>query len=384
MASVIGSASKSIFQTNSASINNGKTPDRLHDSIKSLAAHVAADDVTAPPMLGNYINGKWDHDENLGTNIPVFDPSINQVSCLLPDSSEVSVDRAVEAASAAQKAWSATSPALRADILQKAATILRDPKRADLLARLESCDVGKPHRLAKIVDIPRAAENFDFFSHLIRVDATDSHAMSDAINYTQRTSVGVAALVTPWNLPLYLLSWKVAPCLACGNTIVCKPSEMTPLTACALAEVLEEAGLPKGVFNIVHGSGAKTGAALVAHPKVRLVSFTGGTTTGRKVAASAASMFKKVSLELGGKNPAVVFNDCDLDKTVEGVTRGVFLNSGQICLCCPRILVQREIYETFRDRFVIAAKAIKVGDPLDPASNNGPVISQQHWEKING
>ena len=230
--------------------------------------------------------------------------------------------------------------------------------------------------------MPRAGENFDFFANMLRTDSQAAHSMADAVNITQRSPVGVAALVTPWNLPLYLLTWKVAPALACGNTIVVKASELTPLTATALAETLHECGVPPGVFNLVHGTGQQTGAPLVGHKLVRLVSFTGGTSTGRIVAAAAAPSFKKTSLELGGKNPAVVFADCDMEAAVEGVARGVFLNSGQVCLCCPRLLLHKDIAEEFKRRLVEKARALKVGDPLDAGTVNGPVISQQHQAKI--
>jgi aminomuconate-semialdehyde/2-hydroxymuconate-6-semialdehyde dehydrogenase len=307
--------------------------------------------------LLNFIDGEY-KDPTRFEWINVVDPSCGEVSCRVGRGSDTDVNEAVAAANAAFKTWSKTPPATRAALLFKIAQGIRD--RLEELARLESCDVGKPLRLARMIDIPRAAENFEFFARLILVDETASHAMPDAVNFTQRCPVGVAALITPWNLPLYLLSWKVAPALACGNTVVIKPSEMTPLTACALSEIVTAAGLPKGVFNLVHGFGHEAGAPMVCHPDVRLVSFTGGTATGRIVASSAAASFKKTSLELGGKNPAVVFSDCDMDKAVEGVARGVFLNSGQVCLCCPRILIQRSIYEEFRDRLVAAARKIKV------------------------
>ncbi|HCP48293.1 MAG TPA: 2-hydroxymuconic semialdehyde dehydrogenase, partial [Deltaproteobacteria bacterium] len=229
------------------------------------------------------------------------------------------------------------------------------------LVELESRDTGKPVSLARAVDIPRAVSNFRFFAGAVRHQETGCHPMDGAINYTLRKPLGVAALITPWNLPLYLLSWKVAPALAMGNTIVAKPSEVTPLTASVLAEIIHELGLPEGVFNLVHGRGADAGDALVSHDDVSLVSFTGGTATGSLVAAAAAPSFKKLSLELGGKNPTIVFADCDLDATVAGVVRASFANQGQVCLCGERLLVERPILEEFTRRFGQAGTSLNVG-----------------------
>jgi len=384
MASVVGSAGKSFFsrveggatdETDRQELQEG--PIKCRKAIASLSASYALNEPN--PKLLNYIDGEYKDPSNYEW-INVVDPGTGEVSCRVGRGSKTDVDMAVASAKAAYPQWSATPPAVRAGLLCKIADGIRS--RLEELARLESCDVGKPLRLARAVDIPRAAENFEFFARMITVDETAAHAMPDAVNITQRTPVGVAALITPWNLPLYLLTWKVAPALACGNTVVIKPSELTPLTACALSEIVAAAGVPKGVVNIVHGYGHEAGAPMVSHPDVRLVSFTGGTATGRIVASSAAATFKKTSLELGGKNPAVVFADCDLDKTAEGVARGFCLNSGQVCLCCPRILVERSIFEVFRDKLIEIAKRVKVGDPLRSDTTNGPVISKLHWEKI--
>lgn len=302
------------------------------DDIRTAISHLKGantDEANRLPQLNNFVNGKWVQSSS-GNTLSVVDPATGQISCYVGRSNAEDVDVAVRAAHAARVEWANTSTQKRAELLEKVATTLR--ARAEQLALCESCDVGKPVRLARMIDIPRAAENFDFFARMIRTDSTASHAMPDAVNFTQRCPVGVAALVTPWNLPLYLLTWKVAPALACGNCVVVKASELTPLTATALAEILTDCGLPQGVFNLVHGLGAEAGAALVSHDLVRLVSFTGGTATGRLVATATASTFKKTSLELGGKNPAIVFADCNIDAAVEGVARGCFLNSGQVCL----------------------------------------------------
>jgi aminomuconate-semialdehyde/2-hydroxymuconate-6-semialdehyde dehydrogenase len=252
----------------------------------------------------------------------------------------------------------------------------------DELAVLESRDTGKPISVARTVDIPRAVANFRFFAGAVRHDETGFHPMAGALNYTIRRPVGVAALITPWNLPLYLLTWKVAPALAMGNTVVAKPSELTPATACVLAEILTEVGVPPGVFNLVHGLGAEAGQALTSHPGVDLVSFTGGTVTGAAVAAAAAPSFKKLSLELGGKNPTLVFADADFENAVAGAARAGFLNQGQICLCGSRVLVEESIYERFRDAFVRRVSTMQVGDPTDESTEFGALISREHRRKV--
>jgi aminomuconate-semialdehyde/2-hydroxymuconate-6-semialdehyde dehydrogenase len=239
--------------------------------------------------------------------------------------------------------------------------------------------------LAKSVDIPRARDNFAFFATAIKHYASESHRTSDSIiNFTTRKPVGVAGCVSPWNLPLYLFSWKVAPALAAGNTVVAKPSEITPMTAYMLSELCIEAGFPRGVFNIVHGLGGEAGNAIVEHPDVPLISFTGGTSTGEHIARTAAPMFKKLSLELGGKNPNVIFDGCDFDKALETTLRSSFSNQGQICLCGSRIYIQRGIYEKFRDAFVEKVNAMKVGDPKNDENNMGALVSQPHFDKVKG
>ena len=334
--------------------------------------------------LTHYVDGEWRGSLDKSKEYEVWNPSTGSVSCKLIKGDKDVIDAAVEAAHKAQATWGSTSAQQRAAILEKAAGLLRE--RADTLGLLESCDVGKPIQLAKKLDIPRAAENFEFYARMIRTDSTSAHHMADAVNITQRSPVGVSALITPWNLPIYLLSWKVAPALACGNTVVVKPSELTPLTATALASVLEDAGLPKGVFNLVHGLGSEIGDYLTSHPKVRLVSFTGGTLTGRRVATSAAPTFKKCSLELGGKNPAIIFADTDIEEAADNIVRSAFLNSGQICLCCSRILIEECIYDSFKAALVEKAKQLtqKVGDPFKQGTVMGPVISSAHLEKIAG
>ena len=332
--------------------------------------------------LGNVIAGKAVFARTGQGVILDRDPATNDVIATVPRSGKADIDAAVEAARRAQPAWAATPLAERCAILAKAADLIES--RLMDLAKLESLDTGKPIRLSSSLDIPRAVSNFRFFADFALKEKTERHAMEGHDNYTVRAPVGVVGLITPWNLPIYLLSWKVAPALAMGNAVVAKPSELTPLTADALAWTLKEAGLPDGVFNVVHGHGAEAGQALVEHPVVRAISFTGGTLSGRKVAAAAAPHLKKVSLELGGKNPTIVFADCDMDSTVEGVVRSAFLNTGQICLCGSRILVESSIEAEFTARLVARAILMRTGDPLDPQTELGSLISAEHLAKVEG
>ena len=292
------------------------------------------------------------------------------------------VDAAVRAAQAAAPAWGARSFEDRAAILDRIADGIE--AHIDVLASIESQDQGKPVSLAKRIDIPRAVANFRFFAGAVRHQELPSHRMPDALNFTTRSPVGVCGLITPWNLPLYLLTWKLAPALAMGNTVVAKPSELSPLSAAALAVICKQAGLPDGVFNLVHGLGPEAGQAIVGHPDIKLISFTGGTATGVHVAGTAAPMFKKLSLELGGKNATLVFADADLDKAVDGAVRAAFTNQGEICLCGSRVLIERSIYAEFERRFVAQVKALKVGDPADPETDVGALNSLPHRDKVAG
>jgi len=307
-------------------------------------------------------------------------PATQELLAQVPRSSATDVALAVSAArNAMAGSWSTTTTEARAQLLEAIADAIE--ARSAELAALESQDQGKPTSLAAAVDIPRAIQNFRFFAGAIRHDHSDFHPMDAAFNYTLRRPLGVVGLITPWNLPLYLLTWKVAPALAMGNTIVAKPSELTPLTADALSEILEEL-CPPGVFNLVHGLGPEVGQALVEHPDVAGISFTGGTTTGERVAATAAPAFKKLSLELGGKNPTLVFADADLDEAVPGAARAGFLNQGQVCLCGSRILVEASVAEAFTARLVEHVQGMRVGAPSDPDVRLGAVISQDHRAKV--
>ncbi|MCL4137342.1 UNVERIFIED_CONTAM: hypothetical protein GTU68_006340, partial [Idotea baltica] len=316
-----------------------------------------------------------------GETIENLDPARNATLALIPRSNAKDVEQCVQAANAARAgAWGKTSDADRADLLDRIADIIES--RLDDFAELESRDTGKPISLAKTVDIPRAVSNFRFFAGAVRHQSTGCHPMAGALNYTLRRPVGTFGLITPWNLPLYLLSWKTAPAIAMGNAVIAKPSELTPLTATALAEVFHDVDAPAGVFNLVHGLGAEVGQSIVEHEQIPGISFTGGTVTGGRVAATAAPMFKKLSLELGGKNPTVVFADCDFEKTVEGVVRAAFANQGQVCLCGSRLLIERPVYERFRDAFVAGVRALKPGNPQDPNTNFGSLISTGHRDKV--
>jgi len=332
--------------------------------------------------LGNFINGNF--------SAPCCDqyfddiaPATGKVIAEIPDSDHRDVANAADAAKRAFPSWSAMRMEERSRILLKLADLIE--RNLDGLARIESEDTGKPLSLAKRLDIPRAVANFRFFGTAILHNASEAHVTdAAALNYTLRQPLGVVGLISPWNLPLYLLSWKIAPAIASGNTCVAKPSELTPLTANRLAELSLEAGIPPGVINIVHGYGANAGAALCEHEDVAAISFTGGTVTGAKVAAAAAPKFKKLSLELGGKNPNVIFADADLDECVATSIRSSFWNQGEICLCGSRILVERSIHDQFVERFVAATRALRIGDPLDDSTDVGAVISEAHAQKVLG
>ncbi|MCA0430252.1 MAG: aldehyde dehydrogenase [Bacteroidetes bacterium] len=330
--------------------------------------------------LKNYINGQLiEPISNL--YFDNYQPSTGKVYSQIPDSDEKDVELAYVAAKNAFHSWSVLPKEQRSKILLKISSLIE--KNLDKLALAESIDNGKPLKLAKTVDIPRAAANFNFYGTGILHYAANSHSMEEtAVNYTLRQPVGVAGCISPWNLPLYLFSWKIAPALAAGCTVVAKPSEITPMTAFLLSEICIEAGLPNGVLNIVHGLGSKVGNAIVSHPNIPLISFTGGTVTGKHIASIAAPMFKKLSLELGGKNPNIIFADCDYDKMLSTTMHSSFANQGQICLCGSRIFIERKIYEKFKVDFVNKTKQLTIGNPLDEKTKIGAVVSKQHQEKI--
>ena len=310
-----------------------------------------------------------------------YNPAEGKVYSLLPDSDAEDVNEATLAAQKAFPSWSSLPSEKRSAVLQKIADlILRD---LDELALAESIDQGKPVKLAKALDIPRAAANMSFFASASIHFASEAHITDiQAINYTVRNPVGVAGCISPWNLPLYLFTWKIAPALAAGCTVVAKPSELTPMTAYLFSKLCIEAGLPKGVLNVVHGLGSKTGQAIIEHPDISVISFTGGTVTGKKIAATAAPMFKKLSLELGGKNPNIIFADCDFEQAVSTSISSSFSNQGEICLCGSRIVVERSLYEKFVEEFVKRTKALIIGDPLEEKTNMGAMVSEAHTNKV--
>lgn len=316
--------------------------------------------------------------------MPNYNPSNGKVSGQIPNSTKEDVEKAYEAAEKAFPKWSNTTLEERSKILSNIATLILE--RLDLLAVAESKDNGKPVSLAKEVDIPRAASNFQFFANAITQFSSEAHESIglNAVNFTLRQPIGVVGCISPWNLPLYLFTWKIAPAIAAGNCVVAKPSEITPMTAFLLGEILQEAGLPKGVLNIVHGLGTTAGNAIVAHPNIKAISFTGGTKTGAHIAGVAAPMFKKLSLELGGKNPNIIFADCDYNKMLATTVRSSFANQGQICLCGSRILVEEKIYEKFKKDFIEKVAQLKVGNPSDETTNIGALVSMAHLEKVKG
>jgi aminomuconate-semialdehyde/2-hydroxymuconate-6-semialdehyde dehydrogenase len=328
----------------------------------------------------NYIGGKHVGAAEWLENV---DPAAGAPYGRVASSDAADVERAVAAARRAFPAWSATPVAQRSRLLRAVARLIERDK--DRLARAEAIDGGKPIALASSIEVPRAAQNFEFFADAITQWHSEAHPTDElALNYTLRQPLGVVACISPWNLPLYLLTWKVAPAVAAGNCVVAKPSEVTPMTAHLLGELCSEAGLPPGVLNIVQGLGPRAGGALVAHPEIRAVSFTGSTRVGREIAGQTAQRFVKASLEMGGKNPNLIFADADLAEAVAQTARAAFQNQGQICLCGSRILVERPVYEEVKERLVAQARALRIGDPLDPATEQGSLVSRQHFEKVMG
>jgi aminomuconate-semialdehyde/2-hydroxymuconate-6-semialdehyde dehydrogenase len=330
--------------------------------------------------ISNYIGGKLVGPVT-GAYIDNVDPARGVVYSLIPDSSTVDVDNAVASAMEAFEKWSGMAVEKRAAILMRIADLI--DRDLEALAHAESIDNGKPVSLARRLDIPRASANLRFYATGSMHLSSDAHITgSDAVNYTLRQPVGVAGCISPWNLPLYLFTWKIAPALAAGCTVVAKPSELTPMTAFLFSKLCIEAGLPDGVLNIVHGLGSKCGQAIVEHPNVPAISFTGGTVTGKKIASVAGPMFKKLSLELGGKNPNIIFADCDFDRALEVTIQSSFSNQGEICLCGSRILVEREIFEKFVDAFVTRVKKLIVGNPAEDTTNLGALVSEAHMKKV--
>lgn len=333
-----------------------------------------------PYYLENYIDGNLIAPLS-SKFLDCINPATAEVFAQIPDSNEQDLELAVAAAKKAFTTWSKTSNEERFRILNRIADLIDE--NLEELALAETNDNGKPLWLSKKVDIPRASSNFRFFATGIMHFAAESHSMTDkAINYTLRNPVGIVGCISPWNLPLYLFTWKIAPALAAGNCVIAKPSEVTPLTSYLLSKICIEAGLPAGVLNIVHGNGPNCGEAIVKHEDIKAISFTGSTRAGERIASIAAPMFKKLSLELGGKNPNIIFADCDWDKMMSTTLQSSFANQGQICLCGSRILVEESIYDEFKAEFIKRAKKLTVGDPLDANSKQGAVVSKMHFDKV--
>lgn len=352
----------------------------ITEKIANTNSQTSNPDLSIPYHLENFIGG------NLiapltGKFMDNINPATGEIFCRIPDSGEKDIEIAVSAAKKAFPQWSVTSAEDRFKILNRIASLIDE--HSEELALAETLDNGKPLWLSKKVDIPRASANFRFFATGIMHFAAESHAMENkAINYTLRQPVGIAACISPWNLPLYLFTWKIAPALAAGNCVIAKPSEVTPVSAFLLSRICKTAGLPDGVLNIVHGKGDTTGEAIIRHPSIKAISFTGSTRAGARIASVAAPMFKKLSLELGGKNPNIIFAGCNWDKMMKTTIQSSFSNQGQICLCGSRILIEESIYDQFKTEFVEEVKKLKVGDPLEETTKQGAVVSQQHFEKV--
>lgn len=324
--------------------------------------------VLVPPVSGEYFDN--------------IDPAVGETYSLVPDSDEKDLEVAVQAAKKAFPAWKRTPAAERAKMLEKLADLME--ARKEEFIRAESVDTGKPVSLAASVDIPRGIANLRIFADAAREFSGDTFSKDNSKTYTLRQPIGVVSIISPWNLPLLLFTWKMAPAVAAGNCVIAKPSEVTPMTAYMLSQLINEAGFPAGVINIVHGRGAKIGNAITAHPDITAISFTGGTATGTTIYSGAAKQLKKVSLELGGKNPTIVFEDADWEKTLEGVKTAAFANQGQVCLCGSRLFVQRGIYNKFKKEYVAKVRGIMIGDPLEPKTQHGATVSKDHMEKVMG
>jgi aminomuconate-semialdehyde/2-hydroxymuconate-6-semialdehyde dehydrogenase len=330
----------------------------------------------------NYIGGKL-VESSSGKFLDNYNPSEGKVYSLLPDSDEKDVEAAVNAAKTAFPTWAKMPTEERTKILLRVADLI--DRDLDKLALAESIDNGKTVKLAKAVDIYRASANMKFYATAAMHFASEAHVNDgDSVNYTTRMPIGVVGCISPWNLPLYLFTWKIAPALSAGCTVIAKPSELTPMTAFLFSKLCIEAGLPAGVLNIIHGLGGKAGQAIIDHPEITAISFTGGTVTGKKIAATAAPMFKKLSLELGGKNPNIVFADCDFEQAIKNSLLSSFTNQGEICLCGSRIFVERSLHDKFVTEFVKRTKELKVGDPQNDSTQLGALVSEGHLKKVLG
>lgn len=329
--------------------------------------------------IKNFINGEFVSAMD-GSFLNNINPATEEIYSKIPASKNEDVINAIEAAKNAFPLWSKTPVEKRIEVFNKMASLIRE--RHEELALAESKDNGKPVKLAMNVDIPRAWQNLEFYAKAMSQFSAESYLSNSSLNYTTYNPLGVVTCISPWNLPLYLFTWKIAPALITGNTVVAKPSEVTPMTAFMFCEIAKEAGLPNGVLNVLHGLGPDMGDTLVGHKDIKAVSFTGSTATGKFIATKAAENFKKVSLEMGGKNPNIIFDDCNYEKALKTSIHSSFANQGQICLCGSRIYVQKSIYEKFKTDLTKAASELRIGDPTDSKTQQGAVVSKAHYEKI--
>ena len=330
--------------------------------------------------IKNYINGKLSNNSNLN-HIEVYNPSIGKIYATCPNSDSKTLDSAIKSSKKAFPAWSKLSYSERAKFLFKISNLLE--KNIDKFSKYESMDNGKPLTLSRNLDVPRAIENLRFFGSIISNNKSDAFYMENiGINYTIKQPLGIVGTISPWNLPLYLFTWKIAPALVTGNCVIAKPSEITPMTAYLFSKLCIEAELPKGVLNILHGMGSKIGLNIVKHDEIKAISFTGGTETGKIISAECSKSFKKLNLEMGGKNPVLIFDDCDYSKMINNIIKSSFLNQGQICLAGSRLYVHKNIYKKFKNDFVKEVKKIITGDPFHKLSDQGAIVSKEHQNKI--
>ena len=329
--------------------------------------------------IKNYINGELFEPSNQ-EYIDIYNPSIGKVYAKCPSSNKADLDNAIEVAESSFYKWANLKQKDRSDFLFKIADLIEND--LDEFAKAESLDNGKPYKLSKSLDIPRSIKNLRFFASIANRLEQESYNKNDVISHILRQPLGIVATISPWNLPLYLFTWKIAPALVSGNCVIAKPSEITPYTAYLLSKICIKAELPKGVLNILHGSGEIIGEEIVSHKKIKAISFTGGTNTGKKIARKAAKNLKKVSLEMGGKNPVIIFDDCNYDKMIDSILKSSFLNQGQICLAGSRIYIQETIYDDFKKDFIAKVKNLKIGDPFDDNIDQGAIVSIDHLKKI--
>lgn len=334
----------------------------------------------------NYINGQWVESPRIFEDISPVDGSL---VAMVHEAGREQVDEAIQAGQRALSGeWGRTNATQRVALLRRIADEME--RRQDDFLAAEMADTGKPLAIASTIDVPRGIANFRTFADILATAPLDSHRLdladgAYALNYAVRKPLGVVGVISPWNLPLLLLTWKVAPALACGNAVVVKPSEDTPGSATLLAEVMEAVGVPDGVFNLVHGFGPDSaGEFISSHPDISAITFTGESRTGTTIMRAAAEGVKPVSFELGGKNAAIIFADCDFDKMIDGMMRALFLNSGQVCLCSERVYVERPLFERFCEALTERIEAMKIDWPHDPSTQMGPMISAKHRDKVLG